>query len=125
MAAEPMPEIIRVLCWGFDAWIVGSGATALVGDDTTTSDYDVIVPPQNWRGAALMLRTHPIIPNYFGGWKLVVTPLHIDVWPSTLEEFIMVVPSTYNLTMYHPKSRTIVTRTYKDVLSPQVEPPSS
>ncbi len=114
MAADKMPDIVRALCWGFDAWIVGSGAAAIIGGENNPSDWDVIVPPDKWCAAALTLRTHPIIPNYFGGWKLGTSPELIDVWPSTLEAFVKIVPSTYKLQMFTPKSRTILTRTFKE-----------
>lgn len=71
-----MPDLVRALCWNYGAWIVGSRAANF----HSSSDWDLIVHPESWMKAAILLRTQGHIEaNSFGGWKV---NHYIDVWPS-------------------------------------------
>ena len=102
MSAEIMPKIVRSLCFNFDAWIVNSGR-----------DWDVIIPPEYWNKAATLLISEQITANSFGGWKIMFEDTTIDVWPSTINEYLLMCPSTYKVEIYHPKTKTILTRTFR------------
>ena len=94
-----LPDIVRVLCWDFDAWVVGSAADP---GKSNINDYDVIVPPGNWLAVANILHLLPITANSFGGWKVRLSAVTVDVWPCTINEFIARA-TTFPTYLYQPK----------------------
>lgn len=92
-----MPDIVRAICWNYGAWIVGSRAANLY----SSSDWDLIVHPECWMKAAILLRTQGHIEaNSFGGWKVDHC---IDVWPSTIDAYISNLRKTDNVCLWNPK----------------------
>lgn len=98
-----IPQVVKTICWNFDAWIVGSSATALFNKAAPDSDWDVIVPPERWNEAALTLVEHKPLSNSFGGWKIPGRVV-IDVWPDTLNAYLLKSPIKIECCAYHPKS---------------------
>lgn len=76
-----VPTIVSILCQFHGAWVVGSAAW----EDTPTGekDFDVIVPPSQWRSAATLI-PKDAKPNTFGGWKFSQDGRWIDVWPDNI-----------------------------------------
>lgn len=105
-----MPPIVRHLCWSFDAWIVGSTAKAIIEKQDIYSDWDLIIPVQHWLSATLACTCYSPQPNSFGGWKITLDDdTQIDIWPDTLDNFLLrkqYAAETYAL---HPKSGISVT----------------
>jgi len=109
-----MPTIVRTMCWSFDAWIVGSAAPKIFKKQELDAgtDFDVIVPPKNWNKATLCLVPyHPVI-NSFGGWKIVETPVIIDVWPDTLNDYFLRVQFSSEPDAFHPKTGIFLSSSY-------------
>lgn len=57
------PKIVTALCYSHEAWICGS---AIFNENPR--DWDIVVPFENWFGAAFLI-PKDAIPNSFGGWK--------------------------------------------------------
>lgn len=77
--AQRLPKLVSKFCNGHGAWIVGSGAR-----DTEPKDWDVVVPFNEWKQAALLVPENAK-PNSFGGWRCVDhRGNHIDIWPADL-----------------------------------------
>lgn len=108
---EDIPEIVRVLAYNHGAFLVGSQATRFArgaGPDPS-KDWDLFVPHENWRNAAMRL---PLTakPNGNRGWRFqppglaqevkmsvpnrhsiklsVSTGVWVDVWPDELARFL-------------------------------------
>lgn len=100
MASDRMPEQVRFLCWEYDGWVVGGAASG----GEPPRDWDVIVPPAHWIPVAHYLKTwHPQM-NSFGGWKLNLGDVSLDVWPTSLDGYILRTRRTDPLVVWHPKS---------------------
>jgi hypothetical protein len=73
------------------AYIVGSFAKKLCGEDVDTNDYDVLVPLEKWQTIALLI-PQDAKPNKFGGWRFKTDhhgeEVEIDVWPDTLDNYL-------------------------------------
>ncbi len=95
-----LPDVVRTLCWNVDAWIVGSAAENF----RTAKDWDVIVPHDRWSEAALICISHSPTANSFGGWKLhPKTGETIDVWPCSLDQYLITAPNVSQLFTVQPK----------------------
>jgi hypothetical protein len=77
------------LTHNFGGWIVGSAADP---NNTQPRDYDVVVPHSRWNAAAFLIPLDAKV-NTFGGWKVTVNDIQIDVWPGELS-WIMDRPAT-------------------------------
>jgi len=53
------------------AYVVGSFAKKLCGENIDTNDFDVLVPLERWQTIALLI-PETAKPNKFGGWRLAV-----------------------------------------------------
>ena len=106
-----MPQIIKILCWNYDAWIVGSTAVSLI-EYKKPEDWDIIVPPEKWNESALFLSTEDIEANSFGGWKIrdYKRDYNIDVWPDNLNSYFLRCQKAIDCAAYHPKSGILVKR---------------
>lgn len=91
-----VPELVRLICLTGDGTIVGSAAKYIVDGDfnsPTPRDWDIIVPYQSWSSVALILHQSARMNlNSFGGihakWEVNGVTMELDVWPSTLEEYL-------------------------------------
>lgn len=101
---KTQPTLVRKLCFGFSAWIVGSAVSS-----DNPRDYDVAIPYQYWREAALIL-PKDAKPNNFGGWKCISDGKEVDVWPFDLHEFVLIHPVKE---LYHPMSGIHLTKSIK------------
>lgn len=86
------PETVRTLALISHAFIVGSSPEKLIlGDNPATiKDYDLIVEPEYWETCCLYLMhmNRDIQFNSFGGVKISVDGLRIDVWMESLYHHI-------------------------------------
>lgn len=102
MSAQ-FPRAVIELCYGHDAWIVGSGAFVC---DEPPRDYDIMVPLSHWKRAALSIPP-TARPNSFGGWKFNSDGIEVDVWPGELSDLMQAAPSQ---AAFHPKSGVFITK---------------
>jgi len=105
-----IPGIVKALCWGYDAWIVGSAVQKMF-DGCEAEDWDVIVPFERWNQAAMMITTMEncdVIPTAFGGWKVG----DIDIWPDNLEAFLLRCQPKVECAAFHPKSGMLLRRDF-------------
>lgn len=83
-----LPTVIKDLLISTDGWLVGS-AVGNIKEDKDNTDYDVIVP----NGESLMIamrlfRANYIQLNSWGGFKITVGNIKIDLWVEELSHFI-------------------------------------
>jgi len=95
------PSLVSKLVYGHDAWLVGSSANPDV-DLNTVRDFDVVVPFNYWKGAALLIPDNAW-PNTFGGWKCISDNREIDVWPAEIGELMI---SDMSEWIFHPYTGT-------------------
>ena len=83
-----LPPLVYQMCV-HGAYIVGSYAKKLTGEDIDTSDFDVLVPPSKWQTIAMLIPSNAK-PNRFGGWRFKTHPdnTEVDVWPDYLENYL-------------------------------------
>lgn len=112
-----LPDLVITLLVNHQGWLVGTGAAWLVEDtDELPSDFDVIIPPTEWCEAMRVIHhaTDSLVVrfNKFGGLKVLgkYSGLKgdIDVWPSTLEDFL---PGDRDQVAIRLSPRTIVRAT--------------
>ena len=77
-----MPALVCKLAYAHEAWVVGSAAKPEV-DHAAVRDYDILVPMDHWRAAAMLIPADAV-PNTFGGWKCQSEGREVDVWPGDL-----------------------------------------
>jgi len=100
--AQKLPKLVSKLCYGYNGWIVGSGAR-----DNKPKDYDIAIPFSNWRQASMLIPTDAR-PNSFGGWKCDYNGVAIDVWPCELAQLMTNEMVTH---LWHPQSGSRFIRT--------------
>ena len=83
---KKLPTSIAILCRS-GAYIVGSYANYLIGTRKEFKDYDLIVPPDKWYIVSLLISKDAKI-NSYGGWKFTVLNNSIDIWPSSIEQYL-------------------------------------
>ncbi len=82
-----LPNLVRILCWNHDAYIVGSTVDKLINQDNSINDWDIIVPTYQWNKARFLIpKGTPA--NNFGGFKVNENGVEIDVWADNIEQFI-------------------------------------
>ena len=85
-----LPRMARMLCFGHDGWVVGSGAAFLLNlREELPEDWDILIPLHVWPF------TQRVIPigtpaNGAGGFKIDKT---IDVWTDDIGRFMANAPS--------------------------------
>jgi hypothetical protein len=97
-----MPALVKTLAWSHDAWIVGSRAKP---PHDKGNDWDVIITPSSWIDVAPLLMNGK--PNSFGGWTITENNEEIDVWPSTIEQYIARLPRQQQVFLFHPKTNLV------------------
>lgn len=83
-----LPLIVRSFCFQNNGWIVGGAAKYLLGIYTDPPrDYDILIPLEHWDKAC---KTIPLgsTTNSFGGIKLRVDGVEVDIWGDSLSNFI-------------------------------------
>lgn len=86
---KEVPTLVYLLCKS-GALIVGSLAEYLIGKRNMmcTDDYDLIVPPEKWHVVSLLIPKTAVI-NKHGGFRFNDEYNNeIDVWPSSIDEFL-------------------------------------
>lgn len=78
-------DVYRMCVHG--AFIVGSYAKYLAGEDVEPNDIDLLVPLKDWQKIALLIPENAK-PNKFGGWRFFVDDIEIDVWPDTVQNYL-------------------------------------
>lgn len=76
-----VPDIVRVLCFSYNSWIVGGAAEFMCDKVDSVKDWDIIVPISNWQKASRIL-PYGCKTNTFGGIKIESGQTQIDVWAS-------------------------------------------
>ena len=99
--SSSLPTLVNALCYGHDAWIVGSAANK---DNLNPRDIDVFVPFSEW-GPAAFLIPKDAVRNSFGGWKCMSDGYEVDVWPGELSWLLVNNKTKY---AWHPRSDTRV-----------------
>lgn len=69
------------------AYIVGSYAKMLIGEEIEPSDIDLIVPPEHWPIVSQMIPKKAKL-NKFGGWRFKTKGIEVDIWPDTVERYL-------------------------------------
>lgn len=86
MIRRDLPRFLRRLSAVADCWLVGSAAFAPEG--TSPKDWDVVVTPETWATAAVLIPADAR-PNTHGGWKFQVDGVEFDVWPDRIERLCL------------------------------------
>ena len=94
-----LPRTVYLMCT-HGAFIVGSQAKKLMGEDVETNDYDLLVPLDKWQTIALLI-PETAKPNKFGGWRFYDDKENeIDVWPDTLQNYLKNCKTKYGGKVY-------------------------
>jgi len=86
------------------AYIVGSFAKKLCGEDIeVNNDFDLLVPLEKWQTVALLI-PNDARPNKFGGWRFKTDfqggEVEVDVWPDTLDNYLRNCKTKYGGKVY-------------------------
>jgi hypothetical protein len=105
--AAAIPPLVKALCHGHGAWLVGSAARYIAGEtDIPPGDWDVIVPFHEWRKACRLIpKGTPA--NSFGGSKANIDGVLIDLWPQGLGEYLVHASDDQAMAV-HPETRRVV-----------------
>lgn len=99
-----LPELVKKLCFEFDAWIVGSWVVT-----DCAKDIDVIVPPEKWRNVLAMLSGQPFHFTSLGGLRVELSgQLPVEIWPDTLENFLSRLPRGKVGRIWQPRTGLIL-----------------
>lgn len=101
-----MPVIVRALAFNHEAWVVGGAAEYLVGAIDELRDWDVIVPIRNWTDAQHLI-PYQTPSNTFGGHKIDVNGIDVDVWAEDLDHFLMTATKGIKIAV-QPRKQLIV-----------------
>lgn len=82
-----LPEAIKSVLILSDGWLVGGAITDIL-DGKKPTDYDIVVPPDNYQIATLYLAPFPFKFNSFGGLKFSGPDYELDIWPEEIGHFI-------------------------------------
>lgn len=100
-----IPSLVCKLAYGHDAWVVGSAAQPNI-NYSKVRDYDVMIPYEHWRTAAMLI-PRDAAPNTFGGWKCQSDGVEVDVWPGDLSWLMVNHAARW---AWHPRSDTRLTK---------------
>jgi hypothetical protein len=89
-----LPRLVYQMCV-HGGLIVGSQAKKLIGEELKElpNDWDILVPLEKWQIIAMLI-PETAKPNKFGGWRISLPDLEIDVWPDNLENYLTNCKST-------------------------------
>jgi len=82
-----IPTSVFLLCKS-GALIVGSCAEFLLGMRSECIDYDLIVPPEKWHIVSLLIESDAGINNHGGFRFMDRMGNEIDIWPSSIDEYL-------------------------------------
>ena len=83
-----LPLIVRSFSYNNNGWVVGGGAAYLLGlTSEQPRDWDILIPLEEWYKAC---KSFPVgsVTNSFGGVKIKVDDIEVDVWGDSLSNFI-------------------------------------
>lgn len=100
------PAPVLTLCMNQGAWIVGSNAF----DPSPDRDYDLLIPWHEWHTVAGFSAAHNPVANKFGGWKIRVGRVTMDIWPGDLS-WLATQPKFKQA--YHPATDTLIVKADK------------
>lgn len=103
-----LPDLVRTLCYTYDAWIVGGAAKYMCGQTSNVRDWDVIVPPHQWPEACKVLPYGSRV-NTHGGVKATVGGYEIDVWAEDLGSYFKTVNSSFDSIAVSPRTQQVAT----------------
>lgn len=81
-------QIIDILAIS-QGWLVGSSISNIL-EGKTPKDYDIIIKDVNHIATYSYIRQFPIEFNSFGGFRVKIDDLSIDVWIEELDHFLLV-----------------------------------
>lgn len=87
---EKLPRELSNIAISYGAWFVGSAVEWLLHGGPKPRDIDLFVPPQHWQAAVRALSKIAVEVNHFGGVKVELDGLSVDIWPMHLEDFFTV-----------------------------------
>lgn len=82
-----LPDPIKDLLLLSEGWLVGSSIIRLL-EDISPTDYDIIVPAEKWPAVFSYIRDKEPTFNSFGGVKIQIGDIIIDVWVESLDHFL-------------------------------------
>lgn len=110
---EKIPYLVTHLLMDHNGALVGGSVRDLI-ENGVPKDYDVIVPPSKWREVSRALLAHNATLNPLGGIKVARKgKLSIDVWPTSLQDYIRNLPGapfimmTPNLRVFESRGKTL------------------
>ncbi len=84
-----LPQKIKTLLLISEGWLVGSAPEKLLNSEIP-KDYDIIVPSRElFQLTCCLFKNEKIDINTFGGIKIQINDLLIDIWCEELGHFIM------------------------------------
>jgi hypothetical protein len=107
-----IPALVCKLAYAHEAWIVGSAATPDC-NHANVRDYDVLVPMDQWRKAAMLIPLDAT-PNTFGGWKCQSEGREVDVWPGDLGWLMTNYLARW---AWHPRTNTRISSHNDDIIN--------
>ncbi len=106
---QKLTPISRLLCYHHDAFIIGGAVPYLIGEtDVKPKDIDIIVHPDKFRTVMMIMASKPredFDVNSFGGFKIKDEGFTLDIWPDTIERFIL---ENIKIKVVFPKTGTVI-----------------
>mgnify|MGYP000325991193 CR=1 FL=1 len=102
-----LSPFIRTLLYVHDGFVVGSGADYLIGNtETSPRDWDILIPLSKW-SVAMKSIPKGSASNTFGGIKINIDNVSVDVWSQDLSDYLVNLP-VRNFSIVHPKTLTVL-----------------
>ncbi len=101
-----IPAFVKSMVYSHNGWIVGGGAKYLCGLKNEVNDWDVIIPIQNWQAAARGI-PYKSTTNTFGGIKVDMNGVYLDIWADDLGSYLTTVSLEYDLIAVHPRTKQV------------------
>ena len=86
-------EIIDILSIS-NGWLIGSSIEKII-DKKDITDYDIIVPKDNYRTIFRYINRYKPIFNNHGGIKVTTEKFSIDIWIDSLETYLLSVGGNF------------------------------
>ena len=98
MKNKPMrkiPELVRMFLLDYSGHLVGSASKFFLdetGEMPEPRDYDIFIPPSKWNSACRLIASleDEVAFNSFGGLKIKLDNAEIDIWCSSLDDFLSI-----------------------------------
>lgn len=104
-----LPIFVKQICLSYDAYIVGSGAAYISGEEgiKANNDWDIIIDPLDWDKFLPFMLDKQFKLNSWGGFKLLSEGKEIDIWPASLHNYIA--SNKASKIIYKPKGGKLIT----------------